>query len=155
MAKRKNRLLRFLEKFFTLDDTPHNIAAGAAVGLFMGILPIESVSSSLIITTLLGFNRAAALISVAASNVWIMVAVLPLAALSGGTIFGTSPAQLSNQFSQTYRSGWGYFFTKTSFYRLALPLLLGYFIVGAIISLAFYFSLYVLLKNRKKIADTF
>jgi uncharacterized protein (DUF2062 family) len=151
MAKRQSKFLRFLEKFFTLDDTPRNIAAGAAVGLFMGILPIESISSSLIITTLLRVNRAAGLISVAASNVWVMVAVLPLAALSGGTLFGTSPAGLSNQFYKTYQSGWGYFFTKTSFYKFTLPLLVGYVIVGAIISLAFYFFLYAFLKNRSRL----
>jgi len=151
MAKRQGKTLRFLEKFFTLEDTPHKIAAGAAVGLFMGILPIESISSSLIITTIARFNRAAALISVAASNVWIMVAVLPLAALSGGTLFGTSPGELSNQFYQTYRCGWGYFFTKTSFYKLTLPLLVGYIIVGGIISLAFYFFLYAILKNKSQL----
>ena len=151
MKKNPKKLIKFLQQFFTLDDTPHSIAAGAAVGLFMGILPVESISTSLIITTAFRLNRAAALISVAAANVWAMIAVLPLAALSGGFLFSTSPTELANQFNQTHRIGLGYFLTKASFFNFTLPLLAGYVACGALISTAFYAGLYFILKNKKQI----
>jgi uncharacterized protein (DUF2062 family) len=140
----------FLQKFFTLNDSPHKIAAGAAIGLFVGILPIESISTSLIFTTIFRVNRSASLISVAATNFWAMVADLPLAAALGGLMFGKNPTELINQFNQTYRADWGYLFTKAFFYKFTYPLIIGYIITGGIISFAFYFVLYFVLKNKEK-----
>ena len=149
MKKNSKKIIDFLQRFFTLDDTPHRIAAGAAVGVFMGIMPVESISTSLIVTTLFRLNKVSALVGVAATNVWAMILALPFAALSGGFLFGTNPSQLADEFNRTYQGGWGYFLTKTSFFRLTLPLLVGYFVVGVIVSLICYFILYFMLKNRK------
>ncbi len=148
MDKNQKKFIRFLYRFFTLNDTPHCIAAGAAVGLFMGILPVEGVITSLLIATIFRLNRAAAMISVAAANIWAMIATLPLAAAIGSFIFGMNPAELVNQFHQTYRNGWGYLLTKESFFKLTFPLITGYVIAGGIISLAFYFFLYFILKSN-------
>ena len=128
----------FLRRFFTLDDTPHHIAAGAAVGLMMGILPAEGIVTSLLITTM---------ISIAATNIWAMIVTLPLAATIGGFLFGINSAELASQFYQTYHSGWGYLLTKESFFNLTFPLITGYVIVAGIISLMFYFLLYFLLRS--------
>jgi len=137
----------FLRRFFTLNDTPHHIAAGAAVGLLMGILPVEGIITSLLVATIFRFNRAAAMISIAAANIWAMIVTLPLAATIGGFLFGINSAELASQFYQTYHSGWGYLLTKESFFKLTFPLITGYVIVAGIISLIFYFLLYFLLRS--------
>lgn len=149
MNRFRKKYISFAQRFLTLDDTPHRIAIGASVGLFMGILPIESISASLITTAIFSLNHAAALIGVAAMNIWATIVVLPLAAIVGGNLFGASSAELADQFYQTYQSGWGYFFTKAAFLNLAAPLLVGYIIVSTIISVAFYFFMYSILKCRK------
>lgn len=149
MKKKPSAWKRFSQQFLTLDDTPHRIAAGAATGLFMGILPIESIFSSFFVTSIFHLNHAAALVSVAITNIWAMIATLPLAAAVGGNLFGTSSEELTNQFHLAYQGGIGYFFTEASFYNLTLPLLVGYAVVSALISFAFYCGLYIILKRSR------
>ncbi len=82
------RIKIFFKKFFLINDTPHKIAAGAALGIFLGIVPGEGVMTTLVLASLFRFNRAAALIGVLATNMWTTLAVLPLAAGVGSFLFG-------------------------------------------------------------------
>ncbi|EKD58996.1 MAG: hypothetical protein ACD_56C00012G0004 [uncultured bacterium] len=143
---------RHLHHFFTLQDTHHNIAAGAALGIFLGILPGEGVAATLIIASLLGFNKASATIGVLATNMWATFAVAPLAAMSGGFIFGLNYTQLISNFRQTYHLGVKYFLSKTIFFDLALPLIVGFLVSAGLVALVFYFTIYFLLKRKKTFA---
>lgn len=135
--------------FFTLKDTPHKIAAGFALGTFMGIIPGEGITAAIILATIFRFNRASATSGALATNMWGSVAVFPLVAIVGGFLFGTTPSYLTQQFSQTYQLGFRYFLSKVIFFNLALPLIVGFIIVAGTISLLFYFILYFLLKYNK------
>ena len=139
----------FFKKFFSIDDTPHRIAAGAALGMFLGIVPGEGVLTTLILASLLGFNRVSALASVVSSNMWATVAILPLAAGVGGFLFSENNQKLIESFHHTYHLGFKFFLTKAILLDVALPLVAGFFIVAGSISLAFYFLLFYLLKTKK------
>ncbi|MFA6159914.1 MAG: DUF2062 domain-containing protein [Parcubacteria group bacterium] len=140
---------RFLKKFFLIDDTPHKIAAGAALGIFLGIIPGEGLLATLILASLFRFNRLSATAGVLAFNMWATVAILPFSAGIGAFIFHTSTQDLINNFHETYQLGWTYFFSKVLFFELVLPLMVGYIIVATTIALAFYFLIYFLLKYKK------
>lgn len=139
----------FFGHFFTLDDTPSHIAGGAALGIFLGIVPGEGVATTLILASLLKLNRAAATAGVLATNMWGTLVVLPLATLIGGYFFHMDPSQLSQNFEATYHLGFRYFLSKTIFFDLALPLIIGFVISAGLIALAFYLVIYFLLKYRK------
>jgi uncharacterized protein len=143
------KIKTFFLHFFTLKDTPHKIAAGFALGIFMGIVPGEGVTASLILATIFRVNRASATSGALATNMWGSVAVFPLVSIVGGFLFGMTPAHLSQQFSQTYHLGLRYFLSKVIFFDLALPLIVGFIVVAGAISLAAYFILYFLLKYKK------
>lgn len=143
------KIKAFFLKFFTLKDTPHKIAAGFALGTFMGIVPGEGVTASLILATIFRVNRASATSGALATNMWGSVAVFPLVAIVGGFLFGMTPSHLTQQFDQTYHLGLRYFLSKVIFFDLALPLIVGFIIVAGAISLAAYFILYFLLKYNK------
>lgn len=143
------KIEKFIKKFFFIDDTPHKVAAGAALGIFWGIMPGEGVATTLITATILRFNRFSATAGVLATNMWTTAVVLPLSAIAGGFLFKVSPAVLINNFKSTYHLGLKYFFTEAIFTNLLLPLIVGFFIVSTAISLTFYFLLYLLLKYRK------
>lgn len=144
------KIKNFFQHFFTLDDTTHNIAGGAALGIFLGILPGEGVAATLIVAALLRLNKASATIGVLAVNMWATVVVFPIAAFLGGFIFNISPSVLSANFQQTYDLGLKYFLSKAIFFDLALPLIVGFVISAGIISLVFYFIIFFLLKYKKQ-----
>ena len=143
------KIKTFFLRFFTLKDTPHKIAAGFALGTFLGIVPGEGVATTLIIAAILRINKASATAGVLATNMWGTVVVFPLVAIVGGFLFGETPSHLTQQFSQTYHLGFRYFLSKVIFFDLALPLIVGFIVVAGAISLAAYFILYFLLKYNK------
>lgn len=139
----------FLKHFFLIDDSPHKVAAGAALGIFMGIVPGEGVISTLLVATLFHFNRLSATAGIFAANMWSTVLVLPLAAIVGGSLFGVNPQILINNFNETFTLGWSYFFSRIILFELVLPLMVGYIVSALAIALVFYFLLYSLLKYKK------
>lgn len=149
MNTTRQKIKALFLRFFTLKDTPHNIAAGAALGIFLGILPGEGLATTLIVASLLQFNKASATIGVIATNMWGTIAILPLATVVGGYIFHQNPAYLSANFMQTYHLGLKYFISKAIFFDLALPLIIGFIISAGTIALLFYFIIYYVLKYKK------
>lgn len=143
------KLRTFCKQFFLIDDTPHKIAAGAALGIFLGIAPGEGVMATLILASLFRFNRFSATVGVALTNMWMTVAILPLAAAVGGFLFNASSTQLIRDFDASYRSGMAFFFSRVVWVDVAVPLLVGFFVVAGCIAVAAYVLLYVLLKRRK------
>jgi uncharacterized protein (DUF2062 family) len=139
----------YIKRFFLINDTPHKVAAGFALGVFWGIMPGEGIGTTLITAYLLRFNRLSATAGVLASNMWATFFILPLAAIFGGLIFHVSPESLINSFWDTHDLGWKYFFTETIFLKILTPFFVGFFIVSIAIALFFYFLLYFLLKYDK------
>lgn len=139
----------FIRKFFLINDTPHKIAAGAALGIFLGIIPGEGVLVTLVLASLFRFNRLSATTGVLAFNMWATVIILPFVAGVGAFIFQINPQELIINFNSTYHLGIRYFFSKIIFLELVLPLIVGFLITAGIIALFFYFLIYFLLKYKK------
>ena len=70
MKKLWRKIKNGVKKFFLIDDTPHKIAGGFALGVFWGIMPGEGVATTLITAVLLRLNRLSATAGVAMSNMW-------------------------------------------------------------------------------------
>lgn len=146
----KLKVKRFFKKFFLIDDTPHKIAAGAAIGIFMGIFPGEGVISTLIAASIFKFNRLSATAGVLATNMWATIAVLPAAGFVGAKLFGKDYAELVMSYQDSFHLGLGYFFGKFIFLNLTLPLIVGFFAVSGTIALSFYFLLLFLIKKERR-----
>lgn len=149
----KRRIRDYIKRFFLIDDTPHKVAGGAALGIFMGITPGEGVLSTLFLAYIFGLNRLAALAGVLAFNMWTTVLALPFAAAIGGLIFHVSPQTLSNDFRETFMMGISYLFSWNVLRDTAIPLLAGYVVLGGAIAAAVYFGLLYLLIRKKKIRE--
>jgi uncharacterized protein (DUF2062 family) len=143
------KISEFIKKFFLIDDSPHKVAAGAALGIFWGIMPGEGVATTIVTASILRFNRLSATAGVLAANMWMTVAVMPFAAICGGFLFNVDPETLTNNFASTFNLGLKYFFSVTIFSHLVLPLIVGFFVVSVSIALIVYFLLYALLKYKK------
>ena len=149
MKKLWRKIKNGVKKFFLIDDTPHKIAGGFALGVFWGIMPGEGVATTLITAVLLRLNRLSATAGVAMSNMWSTFIVLPLAAIFGGFLFGSDPNTLISDFQDTYSLGLKYFFSEIIFMQIVLPLLVGFFLVSVSISAICYGSIFYLMKYRK------
>ena len=144
-----NKIKKFFYQFFLINDTPHKVAGGAALGIFLGTTPGEGLLATLIFASLFRLNRLAATAGVLATNMWMTVAVLPLAAGTGAFIFKTNPQDLINNFHTTYNLGMKFFLSKIILLDLVLPLATGFIIVAGIIAMAFYLLIYFSLKYKK------
>ncbi len=149
----KKRIREYIKQFFLIDDTPHKVAGGAALGVFMGIIPGEGVMVTLLFSYIFRLNRLAALAGVLFVNMWTTVVVLPIAAAIGGFIFRVSPQTLSNDFYETLDFGWKYLLSWNILRQTALPLVIGYIIVAGVVAIAVYSGLLYLLFRRKKIKE--
>lgn len=146
-----NKLKNYLKKFFLINDTPHKIAGGAALGIFLGIFPGEGVLSTLFFSAIFRLNKLSATAGVLAVNMWTTFLVLPLAAFIGSFLFNEKYSNLIDQFRQykhldTIKET--LLFSLSIFSEAFLPLLVGFFIVAGAIAIGFYFLLYSFLKRK-------
>ena len=139
----------YIKRFFLIDDTPHKVAAGFALGVFWGIMPGEGIGTTLITAFFLRVNRFSATAGVLASNMWMTLAVLPLATVAGGFIFQVNPEFLVSAFWSNYQLDWKSFFTETTIFKILTPFFVGFFVVSIAIALFCYFLLYFMLKYSK------
>jgi uncharacterized protein (DUF2062 family) len=147
------KIKQYIRQFFLIDDTPHKVAGGAALGVFMGITPGEGVLSTLLLAYIFRLNRLAALAGVLAVNMWTTVLVLPVATAIGGLVFRVDPQKLSNDFHETLNLGWQYLFSWNILRETAIPLLTGYVILASALAAALYFSLLFFLIRKKRLKE--
>lgn len=146
----RKKIATKFRQFFLIDDSPVKIAGGAAVGIFMGIVPGEGIISTLVVTTIFHFNRLAGAAGVLISNMWMTILVLPLAAFIGSILFGISQNSLIADFKKTYTLGLAHFFEYDIIFKLVIPLMIGYIIAAIIIAFIFFILIYSLLKYKQK-----
>jgi uncharacterized protein (DUF2062 family) len=149
----KKRIRDYIKQFFLIDDTPHKVSGGAALGAFLGIIPGEGVLATLFFAYIFRLNRLAALAGVLAFNMWTTFIALPAAAAIGGLIFRIDPRTLSNDFHETLSLGWQYIFSWNVLRETAIPLLTGYIVLAGSVAAIIYFGLLYLLIKRKKLKE--
>jgi len=105
---------RLIRRLLSLDDSPHAIALGTAIGMFVGMTPTVGIQMILVVAIaavtrhLFHFNRAAGLITVYISN---PITILPLYAAFYyvGTLLvdaPLTPAEFQEQFENALDRGW-------------------------------------------------
>lgn len=142
----------FFKQFFLINDTPHKIAAGAALGVFLGIAPGAGVAASVVLASIFRINRLAAIAGAIATNTWTLIFALPLAAAVGGFMVGGNKASLIGQYNQIHDLGFDFLFSKAAFFDIVLPLTVGFVVVSGAIALACYMLTFSLLKMHRKSA---
>jgi len=138
-----------VRKFFLINDTPHKIALGFALGVFLGIVLGEGVTMSLILSSIFGLNRLAATSGALATNMWSTAVILPLAAEIGTLISGENYSSLVAQFQANYHLGYKFFLSKYIFFEIVLPLAIGFTLAALVVAFLAYATVWFLMKNRK------
>jgi len=144
-----DKIKQFFRKILLIHDSPKKIAGGAALGVFLGIMPGEGVLSTIVLSTLFRLNKLAAVTAVIAFNMWTTIVILPLAAVLGSWIFRVSYQNLISEFGNAFNNGWKAFFTDTVIFHITIPLVTGFLIISILVSAFFYFFIIYLLKKEK------
>ncbi len=137
-----------------LDDTPHNIALGAAIGVFIAMTPTVGIQMllvlliSLLARPLFRFNKMAGLLAVYLSNPFTVVPLYWFNYTLGTLYF---PSTISKQdFAAIFRyHGLGEWWSAITrlFVDVGVPLLIGSLVVASVCSMVTY-PLMLRLLNR-------
>lgn len=148
----------WLRALLMLDGTPHQIALGAAIGMFVALTPTVGIQMALVLLiamltrSFFKFNKMAAIIAVYVSN---PLTVVPLYWFNYkiGTIYFPSTIT-KDEFAQLFEyhglHEWWQSMTRL-FVDLGVPLLTGSFIVATIGGLVTYPLILRLLNRVKRI----
>jgi len=130
-----------LRAVLSLNDTPHNIAKGTAIGMFIAFTPTVGIQMILvmIVAIFAKFNRKAALITVYISNPFTTIPIY-WANYKIGTLFFKGTVSHDkfievftyNNFTEWWES------IQAIFMSIGLPLLFGSLIVSTVVGLATY-----------------
>ncbi|MBN1788296.1 MAG: DUF2062 domain-containing protein [Sedimentisphaerales bacterium] len=171
--KRKNhKLLRFFEyRILHIDDSPHKIALGFAIGIFVAWTPIFGTRLLLVafLSILLRANKVVGFISTCISNVFTYIFFCYASYFLGRAVFsifapGTrlSKEQLEECLNDIFAPAniTAGFFTKDYWHEIwaltkniGIELWLGSIILGLLTAVVSYFICYKIIKNhRAKIA---
>jgi len=140
-------------RLFSLKDTPHAIAGGVAIGVFVGFTPLFGVKTllSLGLAYALRCNPIAAVIAVSLHDVLIPFApFLMRLEYDIGYWMLSHPHHLPPKFELHHgHLNLGEMLQWTTFLNLGLPLLVGSLIVSAPSALVFYFLTLAIVKARR------
>jgi hypothetical protein len=166
--KRKHKILRYLEyKILHIEDSPHKISLGLALGLFIAWTPLLGlhIFMAIAMSVLLKANKFAALVSIWVSNVFTFAIIYYPAYVVGrvicnifamhgnpneeqaSQIFGElfKPANvMAGIFSKAY---WSRFWTLTK--SIGPELWIGCTIVGLAVAVGGYIICYTMIKNHR------
>jgi uncharacterized protein (DUF2062 family) len=135
----------WLRAILMLDDTPHSIALGAAIGLFVGLTPTGGIQMLLVMLIAFAtnwafrFNRIAALIAVYVSNPLTTVPIFWFNYRVGTLFFAETVSW--DEFKRLFRyhnfADW-WQSLKEMFVIVGMPLLVGSCVVGLLTALISY-----------------
>ncbi|HTY45610.1 MAG TPA: DUF2062 domain-containing protein [Patescibacteria group bacterium] len=129
----KKFLIKVRQEFlslFTLNDSPHRIALGAGIGVFLGILPGTGPLAALCVALFVPVNRAALLAGVFLTNTWLTVATFFLSIKVGSAIMSLNWQDVANNWVVFLRDFRLADLLKISCLKIVLPLALGFLLVG-------------------------
>ncbi len=143
------RYKKIRDKLLGIHDTPHRIALGAGLGLFLGVFPGTGAIAAVVCAFIFRANKAAALAGALLVNTWINVVAFPVALAIGAALFRIDPATLSHQWSLLKHDfTWGGFFDLI-IRDAALAVITGYIVIGLVLGGIGYAACHALISRKR------
>jgi hypothetical protein len=139
-------------KLFLINDTPHKIALGLGLGVFVGIMPGTGLIAALFLAFICRANRAAALLGSILTNTWLSVVTFLLSIKVGSAIMKLDWRNVYADCTVFIKHFQWFDLFKASILKLVLPLIVGYAVISAGLGLAAYLLTLIIIKVIKKCA---
>lgn len=137
------------KKLLSIEDTPYRIAAGAALGVFFGILP-GGITVALAVALLLRLNKKSVAVCVLVTNTWSTVALLPAFAWVGSRLFEKNYLDVDFFYREITTHGLMYLFSNVIIRDIAVPLLVGMVVVAFLLAIVIFVLLFTILQYYKR-----
>lgn len=140
----------FLKKLAGINDSPHKISSGAAIGVFFGVLPFAGLVVSVLVAAIFRVNKIGALIGCLLTNTWISLLCAIFAVNIGAEFFNIDSSEAVEVLSGLFKNFNIPQFLKVSSREFFLPFITGFFFVAFLFSVLAYFltSLLIYLYKR-------
>jgi uncharacterized protein len=137
-------------KLVGINDSPHKIAGGFAVGVFLGILPAAGPVASIVVAWILRVNRAAAFVGGLLTNTWLSLVTFVFAIKIGSYITGADWQKVSEQCKEIFKTfNWRAFF-DASIMDILKPMFVGYAVVALIAAVIAYVAAFQIVSKRRR-----
>ena len=145
-------MIEKIKKLFLMDGSPHAIALGFGVGVFLGLLPGTGPIAAVALAFAFRLNKLATLLGSVLTNTWLSVVTFAASLKLGAWICGlhwqdmyAQAQDLMHHFS--WKSLW-----DVSLLQILKPLLIGYAVVGILCGLGAYLLVRLILLLRRRAA---
>lgn len=138
-------------KILRINDAPHRIALGFALGVFCGIVPGIGPVFALALAFVFRANKATAVLGAVSVNTWVTFIILAPAIKAGALIFGVRWQDLKESYYQLKSDfEWRDLFREGG-REVLLPILTGFLLCAVITALCAYVISYVAVKNYRRL----
>lgn len=132
------------QKIIKINDSPHRIAGGFAIGIFFGVLPGAGVMAAILFAYIFRVNRAAAFASSFLTNSWLGIVIFVLAVKVGGWVTGSNWRQIYHECKKFIKHFEWEKVIDGSALPILKPLMAGYAIIGIVVALLVYILVIVI-----------
>jgi uncharacterized protein (DUF2062 family) len=150
LEKTRHFIKETYHKLICLDDSPHRIAAGFAIGVFLGILPAAGPMAAVVVAWVFRANRVAAFVGGFFTNTWLSVLTFVVAIKIGAFVTGTHFHRVYNDCKELMKHFNWHELLDESILQILKPVFAGYALVGAVAGVAAYGIAYWLTHRKHK-----
>lgn len=144
------------QKIIGINDSPHKVGGGFAVGVFFGILPGAGPLAAVLLAHILRVNRASAFVGGLLTNSWLSIVAFALAVKIGAFLTGSNWHEISSKAKNLFKHFSWDVLRDGSTWALLKPVMAGFAAIGlaaAITSYVIVFFVVVVYRHRKKKAS--
>lgn len=125
-------------KLIRTNDSAQKIALGFGLGVFLGVIPGTGILAALFLAFVFKLNRISALLGSLLTNTWISIATFLLSIKLGSVIMKLDWQEVRRQLAQSFDEFRLADLLNSSFLKIILPVLVGYFIISLILGIVAY-----------------
>jgi uncharacterized protein (DUF2062 family) len=145
------KIISFLfVKLFKINDSAQKIALGVGLGVFSGLIPGSGPAAALFLAFVFRANRAAALLGSILTNTWLSVVTFILAIRIGSILLNRHGQEVYQKAQGLIHDFHWVSFFKLSFLDVALPVIIGYFILGLFLGLISYLVVFLIIRRSSR-----
>ena len=145
----KSWLKKITSELVGIKDSPHKIALGFGLGVFLGILPGAGPIASVTLALLLRVNKAAALAGSLLTNTWLSIVSFALSVKIGSVLTGANWEEVAAQCKALLKDFHFKNIFDVTILEILKPLLVGYVVVGFLAGCVGYVVAYGILWRRR------
>lgn len=148
--KIKQFFINIYKQLIGIADSPHKIAGGFALGVFLGVLPGAGPMASIALAFIFRLNKAAAFVGSLLTNTWFSLVAFVAAVKIGSAVLGLSWGEVYNQCQLLMKNFHWRYLIDVSLLNILKPLFVGYAVIAGIAAIIAYIIIRIVLFLRRK-----